>query len=128
MRAPQLKHLTDVSRETSIHSQEQMVQDPKVRCALAMVSGRLHKAVGDKRCGCGACAHWIAIAAHRAGISRKHLEAALPPAAKPEPARRRKPQRLQVRICDAGAVRVRGQDVDPQEGLALLLRRLHGSG
>ncbi len=105
-----------------------MVQDPNVRFALAIVAGRLHTANGNKRCGCGPCAHWVAIAARRAGIPREHLESALPPAAKPEPARRRKPQRLQARICDSGTVQLRGRDVDPQEGLALLLRRLHGSG
>lgn len=104
------------------------MQDPRVRFALAIVAGRLHKANGDKRCGCGACAHWVAIAAHRAGIPKEHLESALPQPAKPAGARQRKPQRLQVRICEGGSVRLRGQDVDPQEGLALLLRRLHGSG
>ncbi|WP_006246338.1 hypothetical protein [Mycolicibacterium tusciae] len=104
------------------------MQDPKLRFALAIVAGRLHKANGDKRCGCGPCAHWVAVAAYRAGIPRGHLESALPPAAKPKPAHRHKPERLQVRICDSGTVKLRGQDVDPQEGLALLLRRLHDSG
>lgn len=105
-----------------------MVQDPKVRFALAIVMGRLHEAHGDKRCGCGPCAHWVAVAARRAGIPRDRLEAALPPAAKPEPPRRRRPRPMQVRICESGSVRLRGQDVDPWEGLAELLSRLHGSG
>lgn len=56
-----------------------MAQDPEVRFALAIVAGRLHTANGDRRCGCGPCAHWVAIAAHRAGIPREYLESALPP-------------------------------------------------
>lgn len=104
------------------------MQDPKVRFARAILSGRLHSAHGDKRCGCGPCAHWVAMAARRVGIPRDRLETALPPAAKPEPPRRRKPRPMQARICESGSVRLRGQDVDPQAGLAVWLSRLHGSG
>ena len=104
-----------------------MVQDPKVRFALALVAGRLHKANGDKRCGCGPCAHWVATAARRAGVSRDRLESALPPAAKPEPRRPRTRQRMQARICDSGSIRLRGRDANPGEGMALLLSRLHHS-
>lgn len=103
-----------------------MSKDPKLRFALALVTGRLHRAQGDKRCGCGPCAHRVALAARLAGVSRDRLEAALPPAAKPQPPRRRRrPQAMQVQICEAGAVRVRGRDVTQQEGLAVLMTRLH---
>jgi hypothetical protein len=97
----------------------------RVRFALALMEGRVHKAVGDKRCGCGKCAHWVAVAAERAGLRREDLVAVLPPAAKPQRGRPRAPRTLQVRICDSGTIRVRGRDVDPQEGLAILLERLH---
>lgn len=33
-----------------------MIEDSKLRLALALVTGRLHRAQGDKRCGCGPCA------------------------------------------------------------------------
>jgi hypothetical protein len=101
------------------------VDEDRLRFALALIEGRLHKAVGDKRCGCGQCAHWIAIAARRAGVTREDLEAALPAAAKPERPRSRAPREWRVRICDSGTIRVRGRDVDWQEGLAILLARLH---
>ena len=74
-----------------------MVQDPKLRFALALCVGRLHKAHGDKRCGCGPCAHWVAVAAKWAGVPRQRLEAALPAPAKPEPRRRRRPQSMRGR-------------------------------
>ena len=96
--------------------------------ALALVEGRLHKAVGDKRCGCGQCAHWVTVAARRAGLARAELEAALAPVAKPEPrakSRRRTPSPTRVRVCDSATIRLRGCDVDPVEGLAILLARLH---
>ena len=101
-----------------------MVEDGRLRFALTLIEGRLHKAMGDKRCGCGQCSHWIAVAARRSGVTLERLEAALPPPAKPE-RRRSRPPRPGVRICDSVTVRVRGRDVDPQEGLALLLKRLH---
>ena len=105
-----------------------MVQDNsdanRLRFALALIAGRLHKAVGDKRCGCGACAHWVTVAARRAGVRREDLEAALPPAAKPQ-RRRRTPRQWTVPICDSGIIRVRGRDIDEREGLALLFERLH---
>ena len=104
-----------------------MVQDPKVQLALALVAGRLHKAQGDKRCGCGPCAHRVALAARHAGIPRERLLAALPPAAKPESRRPRQPRHMHVRICESGSIRVRGRDVEPQEGVAVLLRRLHSA-
>jgi hypothetical protein len=100
-----------------------MVEDGRLRFALKLIEGRLHKAVGDKRCGCGQCSHWIALAAQRSGVARERLEAALPPVAKPQ-RRRSRPHRRGVRICDSVTVRVRGRDVDPHEGLALLLKRL----
>ena len=104
-----------------------MSDDSKLRFALALVTGRLHKAQGDKRCGCGPCGHRIALAAKQAGISRKRLEQALPPAAKPEPPRRRRRRPMRVQICESSVVRVRGRDINQQEGLAILLARLHGS-
>jgi hypothetical protein len=104
-----------------------MIHDPKLRFALAIVLGRLHTAHGDKRCGCGPCAHWVATAARRAGVPRARLEAALPPAAKPEPPQRRRPRAMQTRICESGTIRPRGQDTDPQAGLTALLSRLHHS-
>lgn len=102
-----------------------------VEIALALIEGKLHRAVGDKRCGCGACAYWIVRAARTVGISRSSLEAALPPAAKPEPhgrRGRRAPGASRARICEAGTFRVRGRDVDAQQGLGMLLARLHESG
>jgi hypothetical protein len=101
-----------------------MVEDRRLRFALTLIQGRLHKAVGDKRCGCGQCSHWIAVAAQRSGVPRERLEAALPAAAKPQRGRSRTP-RAGVQICDSATIRVRGRDVDPQEGLALLFKRLH---
>ena len=97
----------------------------RVRFALALIEGRLHKAVGDKRCGCGKCAHWVTVAAQRAGLRREDLEAALPPAAQTAAPRPRVARTWQVPICESGTVRVRGRDVDPQQGLAILLERLH---
>jgi hypothetical protein len=104
-----------------------MEAERRLQFALALIEGRLHKAVGDKRCGCGPCAHWVAVAARRAGISRDRVEAALPPAAKPQPRRSRAPRRESARICESTTIRVRGEDVDPQQGLAILLARLHDS-
>jgi hypothetical protein len=104
-----------------------MVEDPKLRFALALCVGRLHKAQGDKRCGCGPCAHWIAVAAKWAGVPRKRLESALPAPAKPEPGRRRRPRSMRVQICESGAISVRGRNIDQQEGLAVLFSRLHDS-
>jgi hypothetical protein len=105
-----------------------MVDKGKLRFALALIEGRLHPAVGGKRCGCGACAHWVAVAARRAGLPLEDLQAALPPAAKPRSKRPRTPRPWSVRICDSGTIRVRGRDVEPQEGLAILLARLHDPG
>lgn len=102
-----------------------MQEDNKLRIALALLTGRLHKAAGDKRCGCGLCAHWVALAARRTGVSREQLEAALPRPAKPEPHRARKPRAMRVRICDSSTIRIRGKDVDAREGLVILLQRLH---
>jgi hypothetical protein len=99
-----------------------MVEDRRLRIALALLEGRLHKASGAKRCGCGPCAHWVAVAARRAGISRGRLEAALPPVAKPEPRRRMASRQGRVRICESSTIRVRGRDVDPREGFAILSR------
>jgi hypothetical protein len=78
----------------------------------------------DKRCGCGQCAHWVRIAAQRAGVSREQLEAVLAPAAKPQRRGSRAPREWLVRICDSSTIRVRGRDVDSQAGLAILLARL----
>jgi Vault protein inter-alpha-trypsin domain len=119
-----LRHIASRRRRVSTARRSLMAQDGRLRFALTLVEGRLHKAVGDKRCGCGQCSHWIAFAAQRSGVTRERLEAALPPPAKPE-RRRSQPRRPGVRICDSATVRVRGRDVDPQEGLALLLERLH---
>ncbi|RUP25857.1 MAG: hypothetical protein EKK51_31505 [Mycolicibacterium sp.] len=91
--------------------------------ALALVEGRLHKAVGDKRCGCGACAHQVAMAARRAGITAADLAAALAPVAKAERPRTRTNGQSRVLICDSATVRSRGDRVG--EGLAALLARLH---
>lgn len=66
-----------------------MVEDGRLRFALTLIEGRLHKAAGDKCSGCGQCSHWIAVAARRSGVTREHLEAALPPPAKPQRRRSR---------------------------------------
>lgn len=104
-----------------------MVTDQRLAYALAVVAGRLHTAVGEKRCGCGQCAYWVRLAALAAGISRVRLEEALPAPARPEPMRRRQPRELRVRISDHSTVRVRGRAAEPSEGLAALLARLHVS-
>jgi len=105
-----------------------MGENTRIQIAVALTEGRLHKAVGDKRCGCGPCAHQVAMAARRAGVTREQLEAALPPAARPEPRPRRQRRRESlVRISESCSLRVRGRDADPREGLALLLERLHRS-
>ncbi len=105
-----------------------MRENTRIQIAVALTAGRLHQAVGDKRCGCGPCAHQVAMAARRAGVRREQLEAALPPAARPEP-RQRRNQRTRrnstVRLSEACTLRVRGGDIDPQEGMALLQERLH---
>jgi hypothetical protein len=100
------------------------MEDAKLRFALALIEGRLHQAVGEKRCGCGQCAHWVVVSARRAGVSRERLEAALPPAARPQRGRARPQRAWSVRICDSSTIRVRGRDIDPQQGLAILLSRL----
>jgi len=106
-----------------------MSEVSKLRFALALLTGRLHQAQGDKRCGCGPCAHRIALAAKQAGVSRQRLVAALPAAAKAHLARRpRSAHTMQVRICESSAIRVRGGDVAPADGLAVLLARLHAEG
>jgi hypothetical protein len=102
-----------------------MIEDRKLRLAMALVEGRLHKAVGGKRCGCGPCAHWVAVAARQAGVPREQLAAVLPPAARLEPRRSRSPRSMQARICDSATISVRGGDVTAQEGMAILLTRLH---
>ncbi len=102
-----------------------MVEQDRLRFAVALLKGRLHRAVGEKRCGCGQCAHWVSVAAQRAGVTRKELEAALPPAAKPQRTRSRAARQWRVRICDSSTIRVRGRDIDSQEGLAVLLARLY---
>jgi len=99
--------------------------DNKVQQAKAFVEGRLHTAAGEKRCGCGPCAHWVAIAARRAGIRREQLEAALAPPARAERPQRRRPSPTGVRICDSATIRVRGRQAEHGEGLAALLDRLH---
>lgn len=101
-----------------------MMKESKLKFAVAIVESRTHKAVGGKRCGCGPCAHWVALAARWAGVPRKRLVAELPLAAKPERRRPRPQHKLRARICDSGTVRVRGRDIDPQEGLAILLSRI----
>ena len=104
----------------------QMVEQDKVRVALALVKGRLHTAVGGKRCACGQCAHQVAIAARRAGIPRQRLEAALAPVAGPDrPRRARKRAPLQARICDSGTIRPRGHQGDRAAGISAFLSRLH---
>lgn len=103
-----------------------MGENTGIEKAIALTEGRLHRAVGHKRCGCGPCAHQITVAARQAGVRREQLEAALPPAARPQPRPRRQRRRESlVRISDSCTVRVRGCDVQPHEGLALLLGRLH---
>ena len=102
------------------------MEEGRLRFALTLIEGRLHKAVGDKRCGCGPCAHWVTVAAQRAGVRREDLVAALPPVARQRRQRRAAPRRWRVPICDSSSIRVRGRDVDEGEGLALLLARLHG--
>jgi hypothetical protein len=105
-----------------------MTEEDRLKFALALIKGRLHKAVGEKRCGCGQCAHWVTVAAKHAGVRRAHLVAALPPAAKPQRASRRARQPWRVRICDSTTIRIRGRDVDEGEGLAILISRLHDPG
>jgi len=103
-----------------------MIEDRKLGFALALLEGRLHKALGDKRCGCGPCAHRVAVAARRAGVPREKLEAALPPAAKAEePSRSRSRRSMRARVCDSSTIRVRGRDLSPEEGLAVLLTKLN---
>lgn len=89
-----------------------MEQDKRIAFALGQLKGRLHTATGDKRCGCGQCRYWVAMAARAAGVSRQRLEGHLPQAAKPERPRR-KPRPMTARIGESGS------------GVALLLSRLH---
>lgn len=108
-----------------------MRENSRIEIAVGLTRGRLHRAVGEKRCGCGPCAHQVVMAARRAGVTREQLEAALSPVARPEPRPRRKDRTRRnstVRFSEACTLRVRGRDVDPQEGLALLLERLHRTG
>jgi hypothetical protein len=102
-------------------------QGRRLQYAMAKLEGRLHKAAGDKRCGCATCAYWVAMAARAAGISRTALEAELPAPAKPQ-RRRHRPAPMRARICDSGTIRIRGTDTDPTAGLAALLARLHDEG
>lgn len=101
--------------------------DQQLRFALALVEGRLHTAVGDKRCGCGPCAHWVAVAARRPGIPRARPEEALLPSAKPEPSRRSRTRGMRVRLTEHASVRVSGGQGSPSEGLAAFLAQLHDS-
>ncbi len=105
-----------------------MVEDRKMRFAVAIVEARTaeHQARGEKRCGCGACAHWVIMAAHWTGVDRAKLVAALPEPAKAATQRRRVQRGLRVQICESGTVRFRGSDAGEAAGLALLLGRLHG--
>lgn len=106
-----------------------MGENTRIEKAIALTEGRLHTAVGDKRCGCGPCAHQVAMAARRAGVTQEQLQAALPPAARPEPgARRRRPGGPLGPISESCTVRMRGRGADPREGVALLAERLHSSG
>jgi hypothetical protein len=105
-----------------------MSDDNKIRVAKALLQGRLHQAVGDKRCGCGPCAHQIAMAARRAGVRRDALEAALLPVARPEPRHRRPRPSGRVRIAESCTIRVRGDRAEYGDGLAILLERLHRDG
>ena len=75
-----------------------MMDEGKVRFALALLEGRLHKAVGGKRCGCGACGHWVAVAARHAGLTREELAAVLPAPATPTRRRGRAGRPWSVRI------------------------------
>ncbi|WNG81157.1 hypothetical protein C6A86_023660 [Mycobacterium sp. ITM-2016-00316] len=101
-----------------------MEQDKRIAFAVAQLKGRLHTAAGDKRCGCGQCGHWVAQAAHSAGISRLTLGANMPLAAKLQPHRRRTRRPMVSRICENSTIRARGSD-EPAAGIALLLSRLH---
>lgn len=92
--------------------------------ALALLPGRLHKAVGDKRCGCGACSHWVVVAARSAGINTADLIGALAPAATAERPSARARGESRIRICDSATVRSRGGERGGV-GLAALLARLH---
>ncbi|OBJ98307.1 hypothetical protein A5746_12995 [Mycolicibacterium conceptionense] len=103
-----------------------MGHNNRITFAIAQLQGRLHTAVGDKRCGCGLCGYWVARAARSAGTSRQTLEAHLAPAAKPR-RHRRASRPLTSRICDSSTIRARGSE-DLGEGIALLLSRLHQDG
>ena len=105
-----------------------MVEERRVRFAVNLLKGRLHRAVGGKRCGCGACAHWVAMAARRAGIPREQLEAALAPAAAAQKRPSRRLQPMRVKISESSTFRVRGREVTGHEGLAMLLTRFHDPG
>ncbi len=99
-----------------------MMDEGKVRFALALPEGRLHKAVGGKRCGCGACGHWVAVAACHAGLAREELEAVSPAPAKPTRRRGRAGVQGAFTSATPAAIRVRGRDVDAREGLAIPCR------
>ena len=103
-----------------------MIEQDKMQVALTLVQGRLHTAAGGTRCGCGPCAHQVAVAARRAGVPRQQLEAALAPVATPDrPRQPRRPAPMRTRICDSSTIRPRGHDGDRAAGLSALLSRLH---
>lgn len=89
-----------------------MEQDKRIAFALDQLKGRLHTATRDKRCGCGQCRYWVALAARAAGVTRRRLESHLPQAAQPDRSRS-KPRPMTARIGESGS------------GVALLLSRLH---
>lgn len=64
-------HLTDVSRETCIHSHEQRwCKTSKFGSHWPLWPAACTQPTATSAGGCGPCAHWVAIAAHRAGIPR----------------------------------------------------------
>ena len=103
------------------------VRPSRVEFAQGLVKGRLHEAVGGKRCGCRQCAYWVTVAAGRAGISREQLESVLAPVAAADWSHARARAQLRARIGDTATVSVRGRDVEASAGLAVLLARFHDS-
>lgn len=101
-----------------------MLQDSRISFALARLEGRLHRAAGDKRCGCAQCAWWVAMAAKAAGVSREQLEDRLPPRARSE-RRRRAARPMTTRIAESGTFRARGAAGTDGAGILLMLSRLH---
>ncbi|MFT3662133.1 MAG: hypothetical protein QM809_12255 [Gordonia sp. (in: high G+C Gram-positive bacteria)] len=105
-----------------------MVQKHGMRYAKAIVEARTsaHRAAAGKRCGCGPCRHWVAVAAYWAGVPRGELEAALAETAEAErPQRGPAPRRMRAQICDTATVRPRGTAGGDAAGLAILFDRLH---